>query len=156
VESEENHHRSTVNQNATARLIVCERTDRWAIALRRELTDAGVRVWETRTLFDCWNELAQSPASFVVLELGADVDGLLHRIARLSREYPMARAAVTADRSLAAYEWLMREAGAIHFVCSPRRVGLLARLACRHLAEAPQPQQDFAERIWANLPWGKK
>ena len=64
-------------RSSPARLIVCERTGRWAVALRRELADAGVRVWETRTLADCWNELAESPASFVVLELGGDVAGLL-------------------------------------------------------------------------------
>jgi transcriptional regulator with GAF, ATPase, and Fis domain len=63
-----------------ARLIVCERTGRWAVALRRELAEAGVRVWETRTLADCWTELAESPASFLVLELGADVADLPERL----------------------------------------------------------------------------
>ena len=38
--------------------------------MRRELSEAGVRVWETRTLADCHDELHESPASFVVLELG--------------------------------------------------------------------------------------
>ena len=81
-----------------ARLIVCERTGRWAVALRRELADAGVRVWETRTLADCWSELAESPASFVVLELRGDVAGLLALLARQPREFPLARVAVVADR----------------------------------------------------------
>ena len=71
------------------------------MALRRELAEAGVRVWETRTLADCWSELAESPASFVVLELGGNVAGLLGRMARLPREFPAARLAVVADRSLA-------------------------------------------------------
>ena len=62
--------------------------------------------------------------------------------------------AVVADRQWADYEWLMREAGAVHFVCSPRRVGPLAQLACRHLAQVPPPQQSLTERIWAALPWG--
>lgn len=145
-----------VESSVPARLIVCERTGRWAVALRRELADAGVRVWETRTLADCWNELVESPASFVVLELGGDVAELLRRIARQPSEFPMARLAVVADRSLAAYQWLMREAGAVHFVCSPRRVGPLAQLACRHLLQVPPPQQSLTERIWASLPWGER
>jgi hypothetical protein len=141
---------------APARLIVCERTGRWAVALRRELAEAGVRVWETRTVADCWKELAESPASFVVVELGGDIAGLLHRMARQPREFPMARLAVVADRALAGYQWLMREAGAVHFLCSPRQVGPLAQLACRHLAQVPPLQQSLAERIWANLPWGER
>jgi hypothetical protein len=125
------------------------------VALRRELTGAGVRVWETRTLADCWTELDASPASFVVVELGGDLSGLLGRMARRPREFPRARLAVVADRVLAGHEWLMREAGAVHFVCSPRRVGTLAQLACRHLAQVPPPQQSLTERIWASLPWAK-
>ena len=122
-----------------ARLIVCERTGHWAVALRRELAEAGVRVWETRTLADCWSELAKSPASFLVLELGDNLAGLLGRMARQPREYPAARLAVVADRSLADYESLMREAGAVHFLSSPRQTGPLARLAGRHLAQVPPP-----------------
>ena len=139
--------------NVPARLIVCERTGRWAAALRRELVDSGVRVWETRTLDDCWSELALSPASFVVLELGADVAGLLGRMTRRAGRFPAARLAVVADRSRADHQWLIREAGAVAFLCSPRKVGLLARLACRHLAQAPPLQQSLTERIWAGLPW---
>jgi hypothetical protein len=139
-----------------ARLLVCERTGRWAIALRRELSGAGVRVCETRTLADCWTELAESPASFVVLELDRRVDRLLRLLARQPREFPLARLAVAADRSQARYEWLMREAGAVGFLASPRQVGPLAQLACRHLAQVPQPQQSLTERIWGSLPWAEK
>ena len=145
----------TAAQSSLARLIVCERTGCWAVALRRELADAGVRVWETRTLADCFDELAESPASFVVLELGGDVAGLLGCLTRQGREFRRARLAVVADRRLAGYEWLMREAGAVRFFCSPRQIGRLAQLACRHLAQVPPPPQDLTERIWAGLPWGK-
>ena len=137
-----------------ARLIVCERSGRWAVALRRELGEAGVRVWETRTLPDCRDELLANPASFVVIELLPNIGGLLRLLETQPRQFPLARLAVVAGRSLAAYEWLLREAGAVHFLCSPREVGVLARLACRHLAEVPQPQQSLTERIWASLPWG--
>lgn len=139
-----------------ARLIVCEHTGRWAMTLRRELAESGVRVWETRTLADCWSELAQSPASFVVLELGSRPVGLLRHLARQPREFPLARLAIVADRSLADYQWLMREAGAVCFLSSPRQVGPLAQLACRHLAQVPPPQQSLTERIWTSLPWAER
>jgi ActR/RegA family two-component response regulator len=144
----------TCESSSAAKLIVCERTGRWAVALRRELAEVGVRVWETRTLADCRDELAANPASFAVIELRANVEGLLRLLARQQRQFPAARLAVVAGRSQADYEWLMREAGAVHFLCSPRQVAVLARLACRHLAEVPPPQQSLAERIWAGLPWG--
>lgn len=145
----------TAAQNVPARLIVCERTGRWAAAIRHELKGSGVRVWETRGLDDCWNELANSPASFVVLELGGDVVELLGRMAAQPRAFPTARLAIVADRRLADHEWMMREAGAVEFVDSLRRVGRLAQLACRHLAQIPPPQLGLTERIWASLPWGQ-
>jgi hypothetical protein len=141
---------------SAAKLILCERTGRWAVALRRELADAGVRVWETRTLADCRDELVENPASFAVVELGSNPTGLLRLLAGQPRRFPAARLAVVTDRSQADYQWLLREAGAVHFLCSPRQVGLLARLACRHLAQAPPPQQTLAERIWSALPWGQR
>ena len=145
--------RATVDETP-ALVIVCERRGTWAAALRRELADAGVRIRETRSLADCWAALAESPASLAVVELTpAGAAALLERMAWLGRDFPRARAAVVADRSLAGYEWLLREAGAVHFVVSPRRLAPLGRLACRHLAEAPAPKQDFIERLWASLPW---
>jgi len=140
-----------------ARLIVCEQRGRWAAWLRRELEPVGVRLMETRLVADCWEALARLPASFLVLELTpANVGELLDRLAWLGRDYPSARAAVVADRRLSECEWLMREAGAVHFLCSPREVRLLAEVACRHLARVPAPPQELAERIWASLPWGKR
>jgi hypothetical protein len=143
----------TFETSAAAKLIVCERSGRWAVALRRELADAGVRVWETRTLADCRDELVANPASFALVELGPSAGGLLRFLAAQPRQFPAARLAVVASRSQAGYEWLMREAGAVHFLSSPRQVAVLARLACRHLAEVPPPQQSLADRIWAGLPW---
>jgi len=135
------------------RLIVCERTGRWAVGLRRELAD-GVPVCETRSLAHCWEALAETPAAFLVLELRpAWLDDLLKRVAAMAREFPAAEVAMVADRSLADHEWLAREAGAVHFTCSPRQLAPLAVIAARHLATIPVPQQTLTERIWASLPW---
>jgi ActR/RegA family two-component response regulator len=143
-----------VTTKTTARLLVCERTGCWAVALRRELAEAGVRVWETRTLEGCRDELAASPASFAVVELRNDVQRLLAFTVAMTQERPAARLAIVADRRWAGYESLFREAGAVHFLDSPRGVTTLAKLVCRHLAQMPPPQQDFTARIWSSLPWG--
>ncbi len=142
---------------AAAALIVCERSGGWAVGLRRALQGAEVRIRETRSVTECWEELAEAPGGFVVVELTSAAAGeLLGRMVRLQRDLPLARLAVVADRSLAAYEWLMREAGAVHFTCSPRQLGPVARLARRHLAEAPVPPQTLTDQIWASLPWKAK
>ncbi len=137
-----------------ARLIICERFGHWAVALRRELSAPDIRVHETRSLSDCWDMLSGRPASFVVVELTrANAAGLLDRMRWLERDFPLARVAVVARRPLASCEWLMREAGAVHFTVSPRRLRPLAQMAAAHLATAPEPEQTFGERIWAGLPW---
>lgn len=136
------------------RLIACEQTGRWLVALRRELGEADCRLQETRTLGDCWEQLAEHPASFVVLELlAANVPAVLDRLTHRERQFPAACVAVVADRSLRDYEWLLREAGAVHFVTSPRMLGPLAAVARRHWSQRPEPRLNLAERIWAGLPW---
>lgn len=161
---------------AAARLIVCERTGRWAVALRRELDrqqqkrvsgaepPAGVsdttcvspspRIEETRSLVHAFRVLAEAPASFLIVELSrANVDALLGRMAELRRWFPLARLAVLSDRRLAGYGWLMLEAGAVWHTCSPRHLAPLAVLARRHLATVPPPRRSLREQIWAGLPW---
>ena len=138
----------------TARLILCERTGRWAAALRIELAAAELRVWEAGPLEEPRRLLAQWPASFLVAELTEKSGAhLIRQLGQIDRFWPQTRVAVVADRKLAGWEWLMREAGAVHFVTSPRELSPLVDLACRHLAAAPAPPQSFTERIWAGLPW---
>jgi DNA-binding response OmpR family regulator len=136
-----------------ARLIVCEREGRWAAALRRELAAEGVRVWETRGLDGLREELATSPASLAVLELPADPTAAFAFAERMERDFPAARLVMVARREQAGYELPLREAGAVDFLTTTRRAPRLARLACRHLARAPQPSRSFAEQVWASLPW---
>jgi len=161
---------------AAARLILCERTGRWAAALRRELereegtgtscaeqpaavsgktrvSPSPPRIEETRSLAHAFRALAEAPASFLIVELSrANADSLLDRMAELGRWFPLARLAVLSDRRLSGYGWLMREAGAVWHTCSPRR---LAPLAALHLATAPSPRRGLREQIWAGLPWGR-
>jgi hypothetical protein len=137
-----------------ARLIVCERTGRWAIALHRELGTMAFGVYQTRHLNDCRAELIQAPASFIVVELPVEGrEAVLEQIAQFLLDFPLARVAVVADSSLECYQWLAREAGAVHFSCSQRQARLLAGIALRHLAYSPSPPQTFTQQLWASLPW---
>ena len=139
----------------SARWIACERSGRWAIAVRREPASQGVRIYETRSLDECWEMFAEHPASFVVAELTpAGAGSLLERLASLGHDFPSVRLAIVAGRSLSAWEELMRKAGAVWFCTSTRELGPLAAIARRHLDAAQAPQRTLVERIWAGLPWG--
>jgi DNA-binding NtrC family response regulator len=139
---------------AAARLVVCERDGTWSAALRGELAEAGLHVWECRSLTETWDALAQTPAAFVIVEaLRENLDDLLRRMAWCTRDFPQARMAVVAARSMARFEWLLREAGAVDFLTTQRRLTRLAGMVVRHLASVPPPPQTLVERIWASLPW---
>jgi len=137
-----------------ARLIVCERTNFWAAALARRLADPEFQIRNTRSLEECHAELTAAPASLVVLELWErNLDGVLARLAAWNELFPLARAAVVAERRLSAYDELVREAGAVDFVSAPRRLGSLTGIARRHWRRLPASMADPAERIWQGLPW---
>jgi hypothetical protein len=143
------------NPSSPARLIVCERSGSWSAALRGELAETGVRLWECRTVAEAWDALAETPAAFVIAEAAAEnLENLLRRMNWFARDFPLARIAVVAPRNMAGCQWLLREAGAVHFLTSPRRLAPLAGLVVRHLANVPLPAQTLLERIWASLPWG--
>ena len=138
-----------------ARWVVCERSGAWAVALRREAASQELRLYETRSLADAWAVLDRSPATFLVVELtDANAESLVERVAGMERRFPHARAAVVAERSLARYEWLVREAGAVWFAVSPRDLRPIVALASRHLQRAPCPPRDLAQQFWSSLPWG--
>ncbi len=138
----------------TAKCVVCELTGRWGVALRSELRDSGIRVSETRSFDECQATLDAAPASLAIVELTAENSlWLAETIVRERYAHPRLRIAVVADRAYAAEEWLMREAGAIHFLTSPRRIDLVAQIVHRHFAQIPPPQLSAVERIWASLPW---
>jgi hypothetical protein len=138
-------------------IIVYERCGQWALAMRRDLQGAGVAVLETRSLAHCHQALSAAPGSFLVAEMTpANVEGVFRLAASLAREFPLARLAVVTAPGLAPCQWLLREAGAVHYVSSPRHTGPLAQIALRHLAGLPPPQKTLVERIWSSLPWGER
>ena len=111
-------------------------------------------LYETRSISQAWEALCQSPASFLGLELTENnfelvVRGLKH----LSRDYPRARAIIFTNRALQHYEWILREAGAIDFLASPRRIQQLAAMADCHIRLAQTDSKIEDQTIWQRLPW---
>ena len=142
-------------------LIVMERSGEWAAALRQRLERSQVRLFETRTLDECWRRLVEQPTPLAAIELTADnVRPLMAMLLRLQDELPEVRAIVMAKRQLAEYESLIREAGAIHFLVSPRSLGDVAELVRRRQAQLEASAasrtgdlDDPRAEILANLPW---
>jgi hypothetical protein len=145
--------RSLSEGGEPAGLIVCERTGRWAIRLRRAWGE-GLRMQETRSLADAWQALRAAPGSFLVAELTATgAEGLIERLPALERQFPLARAAIVAGRRLAIYEFAAREAGAVDFTCSAGGLRPLVDAIRRHLRAVPERAGSIVEQVWASLPW---
>ena len=137
-----------------ARVIVCEKTGRWATALRRAFRGLQLRVTETRSLTACWQELEQCPTSLVALEFVPDNrEAILRRLLDLHSRYRWAQAIVLAERGSEPFEWILREAGAIHVLFSPRSLAATARLARRHAHSVPRADIDIREAVWRRLPF---
>ena len=138
-------------------LTICERSGKWATAWRQAARGSAsqVPVREVRGFDECRQALAQARAGFVLVELtGENVADLCDFLNRLQFERPAVRIAVLAERGLEAYELIVRELGAIHFVDSPRSLVPLVNVIQRYLASQPRPQASMREQIWERLPWG--
>jgi hypothetical protein len=138
-------------------VIVCERRGAWATALARALP-VGISLRQTRGLEDCAADLEAFPTSLLVLELTrGNLLGLLELLWGLGRRYPLARAIVVAARELERYEWLAREAGAMHFTTSPRSGAELARLAMRQAQACNSTAPETSKQVLggAAVEWAK-
>jgi len=144
-----------VRSSPTLNWIVCERTGRWAAALRRELEADASELYETRLPEELSAAIeATKQATVVVVELRRDglgplLDALVLAERRGTRVLPVA----VANADLAGVEGVAREAGAVHFVTSPRQCHELVELGRRHQRRVPAPVQTLRERVWARLPW---
>jgi hypothetical protein len=114
-------------------LLIYETSGQWAAVLRRELP-AGVTISEIRSFEELWGQLAATEP-VVALELTtAKFEATLAAIGRLSLAYPAALTLVVANRGLAEWRELVIEAGAAHFIASPRQIGEIVNIIKRHLA----------------------
>lgn len=141
------------------RLIVLEREGHWAAALRRDLDGLGVRVLEVRSWDEVRESLGKWPAALVAAELTeAGAAEFLTAIPHLGRWHPQAAVVVLAERRLAPYRDLLREAGALHFITSPRRLAEVAEIVRRRASKlaAATSTADFLDEIRANLPFSSR
>jgi hypothetical protein len=137
-----------------AQVILCEKSGRWAAALRRALGQQTVPVAETRSLAQCGEALRTAPASLVALEVtGTNLEAAVSLIVHARREHPAARIGALLDDGAEPVEMLLREAGAVDVLHATRDAPRLAGLALRHLALAPRPELPLREQIAERLPW---
>jgi hypothetical protein len=137
----------------TARLIVCEKTGRWARLFRRA-QGVGEVVSEARSLAQSGRLLAESPASLVAVEATpANLEVVVASLADWTRTVPAARFLALTSPADASFGLLLREAGALDVLCSASQVPAAARLARGHLARAPREELSWRDAILARLPW---
>lgn len=135
------------------RVIVYERSGRWAAALRPQMP-LEILLAETRSLGECAAELVRSPGSLLALEVTArNLAAVVDLLSGLNRRDPLARALVLVGDGLAASEDLLREAGAVHFVTSIRAAGALKQVFENHFRRVPLPPKNLAGSVWESLPW---
>jgi hypothetical protein len=136
------------------RLIVCERTGRWAALFRRALARQRMPIAETRSLAECGRQLAASSASVAAVEVSAaNLENVIKLLPAWAREFPAARFVTVADGELAALEPLLREAGALDVLYLGSDVPRAAQLAIRRRALAPAEQLPWRQAIASRLPW---
>jgi hypothetical protein len=139
---------------AGPRFIVWEKTNRWAIAFRWTLAGSGVRIRETRNWLDCRRELDLAPSSLLALELRiGNFEEALESLSVIRREYPHAGTLVLTSPEWMDLQWIYREAGALHAVCSNCSLGPAVRLVQRYLRMAPQETRDCYDELFDRLPW---
>jgi len=141
----------------TCRLIVCEKTNRWASALRSALGRSALVVAETRSLAGCDSALAEAPESVVAIEVtAANVDQVVDFVVQTGCRFPRALVVALLTEDSASAGRLMQEAGAIDVIGSVLEVPRIARLARRHHAAAPPPELDFHELVRQRMPWSAR
>jgi|SRR5581483_1027201 len=136
------------------RFILCEKTSRWAAALRARLGRSIPQLLVTCALPGCAEALAASPASFIAIEVTAsNLESTLDFTCRISSHYPNAAVVALLSSEFLAAAPLFREAGAIDVVASALESPRIARLAQRHFAQAPTEQLTTRQFIAQRLPW---
>jgi len=138
------------------RLILCETTSKWAVALRRQLpAEMHPVLVETRRWEACWRQARESPGSIVLLELTSwNLELVAAQLVRYRSHLPLVTTVVLGARGMASAEWLVRELGAVHVVFSSRELLPLERLIERHWKRVARHQPAVAVRPWQALPWG--
>jgi hypothetical protein len=139
---------------ARARVIVCEKGNSWAVALRWALAGSGLRVHETRDWIGGCQAIDPGALNLLALELREDnLEHVYQGVVEVRQQFPNAAVIVLMDRALRDHEWDLRELGALHVAISQRNLDPVARLVQRFVKQSPDLQQDPDEFAWNRLPW---
>ena len=139
---------------ADIRLIVCEKSPHWAIGLRSDLGEPTQHVVETRSLASAASALAESPASFVLVQITeANLTPAIEWLDQIGRQFPHARVAVALSMGMAPAASLLREAGAVDVYFGVHQVASAARIAQRHFALVPREQVSLRQSVMSRMPW---
>ncbi len=142
--------------------IVCERTSRWASALRMALAADGTphRIRELRHLAELDVELTARPTALAAIEIHrGNFADLLAWLPTARERHVHARCVALLDRSLAdnlnATCDALDEAGAPAIATSPRRLDAVVALGTRHAETARIIGENapLVAQVWASLPW---
>jgi hypothetical protein len=139
-----------------APLIVLERDGHWAAALRLAIDDLSVRLVEARSWDECWRRLEECPSALVAAELTeANSPTMIVTMGRIERRFPQAALLILAERRLASYRSVLSEAGALHFITSPRELRGVKEILRRRnrLSESTASASSRLDEIVAELPW---
>jgi hypothetical protein len=141
------------NLAPTTGLVVCERTDKWVAAWRRELGTAAVAA-ETRTVEDAAAALRERPHGAVALEIEvAQLPQMVAQVAHWQRKFPHIYVVAQLTSDMRVWTGLLREAGAALVLTSTREVPAAAQQLQQHFARAPRPALSLREELWQKLPW---
>jgi hypothetical protein len=143
-------------------IIVCERTSRWASALRMELASVDLphRLRELRHLAELDAELDERPGALVAVEVRrGNFAELLAWLPAARRRHCRARYVALVDDSLLDHQSevgdALVEAGVQAIATSPRRLETIVAIGMRHAATAGKTDENapLATQVWASLPW---
>ena len=140
---------------STCRLIVCEKSNRWAAALRKALAGNPPAIVETRSLAHADAALKECPSSLVAVETtAANLETVVDFVERSARMYSQAEFIGLVRNEARAAEHLLREAGAIDVLASLIEIDRLVRLVRRQFALVPAAESlTMQELVAERLPW---
>lgn len=144
------------NVERTSRLIFCERQGRWAASLRRVWPEMPTTIVETRGYDECFDAVKVGDVSLVALEATPDnIAKVCRWVWRFRNSRPASDVVALSQPSLERWQWLWREAGAMHVIHCRRELETVRDLAIRHFELHPAPKSGVAAELLGRLPWGE-
>ncbi len=138
----------------SARLILCERTDRWAAVWRGLLDAQQLPFCEVRSLAEASERLFEAPASVIAVACRADrIEPVCHWLRATTRAHAGARAVVLASPDLRVADCVFRAAGAHLVLDDPLQLPRATRWVRRHLASVPRRELPLG--VWIEQLLGR-